>query len=366
MAVAAAGAVEVVEEEGDGGKRSMNQEKFVRPKTSKLKSSNSLRLLFLLFGCGLAFPLLAQSTAPQQKAFQTPKEAAESLVQAAETYDVPALLEIFGPDGKSLVSSADPVRDKSIATEFAAKAREKNLVTIDAKDKTRAVLTIGKDDWPFPVPIVKKGGKWYFDAKLGRQEILFRRIGSNELDAIQVCRGFVEAQLEYASDIHDNSGINQFAQRIISTPGKQDGLYWQNADGTSGGPIGEAIARAIQEGYVPGKTSGYHGYYFKVLKGQGPNARLGQLDYVIEGVMIGGFALVAFPAEYRVTGVKTFLVSYDAIVYEKDLGPDSLNLSQKMERYNPDKSWHITDDEWTPDTSVAMTGSSMGAESGPD
>src|SRR5262249_52968574 len=157
--------------------------------TGKLRSFSSLLLLSVLFGGGLAFPSLAQSTgssAPQQKAFQTPQKAAESLVQAAETYDVPALLEIFGADGKSFVSSADPVRDKSIATEFAGKAHEKNLVTIDANDKTRAVLTVGKDDWPFPVPIVKKRGKWYFDAKQGREEILFRRIGSNELDAIQV------------------------------------------------------------------------------------------------------------------------------------------------------------------------------------
>ena len=286
-----------------------------------------------------------------QKAFDTPEDAAQALIQAAGSYDVDALLEIFGADGKDFISSSDPVHDKSIAAEFAAKAREKENVSIDPTTNARAVLSVGADDWPLPIPIVKKGSKWYFDSKQGRQEILFRRIGANELDAIQICRGFVDAQQEYASEIRDNSGVNQYAQRIVSTPGRQDGLYWENADGTPGGPISGAIARAIQEGYVPGKTSGYHGYYFKVLKGQGPAAPLGQLDYVIEGVMIGGFALVAFPADYRVTGVKTFMVSYDGVVYEKDLGPETLKIAQTMERYNPDKTWHRTDDEWPPDTS---------------
>ena len=287
---------------------------------------------------------LSSPSAPMT--FNSPKEAAEALLIAAENYDVQALLKIFGPNGKDFISSSDPVRDKSIAAGFAAKARSKQVVTVDPLHKAQAVLSVGTDEWPFPVPIVRKGTKWYFDAKRGRDEILFRRIGSNELDAIQVCRGFVDAQKEYAGMAHDNSGINQYAQKIISTPGQHDGLYWRNADGSSGGPISEAIARAIEEGYSPGKTPGYHGYYFKVLKGQGPATRLGQLDYVVEGVMIGGFALVAFPAEYRVTGVKSFMVSYDGIVYERDMGPDTVNTAQGMERYNPDKTWRRTDDEW--------------------
>jgi hypothetical protein len=279
-------------------------------------------------------------------AFDTPQQAAEALIRAAESYDVSTLLAIFGPDGKDFVSSSDPVHDKSIAASFAAKAREKHLVTPDSKNKAQAILTVGNGDWPLPVPLVKQGSKWHFDSKRGHDEILFRRIGANELDAIQICRGFVDAQKEYAAEVHDKSGVNEYAQRIISTPGKHDGLYWKNADGTSGGPISEAIARAIEEGYSPGKTSGYHGYYFKVLKGQGPAATLGQLDYVVEGVMIGGFALVAFPTEYRVTGVKSFMVSYDGSVYEKDLGSDTPRVAQSMERYNPDKSWRRTNDEW--------------------
>jgi DUF2950 family protein len=289
------------------------------------------------------------SPLPAQRGFDSPQQAVEALIQAAGSYDVPGLLAVFGPDGEDFITSADPVQDKNGAEAFAAKAREKNLVTIEPTKQTQALLIIGNNDWPFPVPIVKKGSKWYFDSKQGRDQILFRRIGANELDAIQICRGFVEAQMEYASEAHNNSGINQYAQKIFSSPGKHDGLYWQNDDGTPGGPISKPVAQAIEEGYTAKARTGYHGYYFKVLKGQGPAAPLGQLDYVIEGVMIGGFALVAVPAEYRVTGVKTLMVGYDGIVYQKDLGPNSLEIVKNMERYNPDKTWRRTDDDWPAD-----------------
>ena len=284
-------------------------------------------------------------TQPAQKAFATPKEAADALIQAAGVFDVPALLEILGPDGKDLVVSEDTVQDKNRALKFAEKAKEKQQVTTDPKNKSLATLTVGSDDWPLPIPIIKKSGKWYFDSKGAHDEILRRRIGSNELDAITVCRGYVEAQEAYARQVHDDSSVNQYAQRIISTPGKHDGLAWQNPDGTWGGPVGEAVAKAIAQGYSS-RTEPFRGYYFKVLKGQGPSARLGQLDYVINGVMIGGFALVAWPADYRVTGVQTFIVSYDGVVYQKDLGPDSAKIAAAMERYDPDKTWHETDDDW--------------------
>jgi hypothetical protein len=162
-----------------------------------------------------------------------------------------------------------------------------------------------------------------------------------------VCRGYVEAQKEYAQTIHDDSGVNQYAQKIFSTPGKQDGLYWKDSDGNSAGPIGEPVAKALEEGYTAGKT-GFHGYYFKILKGQGPSAPNGAINYVIEGIMIGGFALVAVPVEYRVTGVETFIVNYDGTVYQKDLGPNSLEIVKQMELYNPDKTWQATNDEWPP------------------
>ena len=305
-------------------------------------------LIMVCLWCSLSIATAAQTqpaATAGPKAFDTPQQAAETLINAAAAYDVPELMAIFGPDGKDFVSGGDQVQDKNSAIAFATEARTKNSIAIGPSKPNRATIIVGEGEWPLPVPLVKKNGKWYFDARAGRQDILFRRIGANELDAIQVCRGYVEAQEEYSLQIHDNSGVNQYAQKIFSTPGKQDGLYWKNPDGTSGGPIGEAVAKALDEGYSTGK-SGFHGYYFKILKGQGPAAPLGKINYVIEGIMIGGFALVAVPAEYRVTGVKTFIISNDGIVYQKDLGPDSLEIVKKMELYNPDSTWQRTDDQW--------------------
>jgi hypothetical protein len=290
-------------------------------------------------------PEAPENSQPTRKTFATPKQAADALIQAAGQYNLPALREILGSDGEDLVASEDPVRDKNIATQFAAKAQEKESVTIDPKNPNRAVLVVGNDDFPLPIPIVKQAGKWEFDTKAGRQEILYRRIGANELDAIQICRGYVEAQLEYALAKHDKDEVNQYAQRIISTPGKHDGLAWQNSDGSWGGPVGEGIAKAIEQGYST-RSQPYHGYYFKILKGQGPAAPLGQMDFLVNGAMIGGFALAAAPADYRVTGVKTFIVSYEGVVYQKDLGPDTLNVFKGMNLYNPDKTWQRTDDQW--------------------
>jgi hypothetical protein len=284
-----------------------------------------------------------ESAAVQQKTFDTPQQAADAMILAVKNDDVAALLEIFGPAGKDFVSTGDDVQDKNSRVAFAALAQEKMSVDIDPHHPNLAILSVGNEDWPTPVPIVKQAGKWHFDSQAGRTEILDRRIGANELDAITICRGYVEAQKEYASEIHDDSGVNQYAQRIISSPGKHDGLAWQNPDGTEGGPIAASVAKAIEEGYT-NKSGPYHGYYFKTLTGQGPAAPLGQLDYVVEGAMIGGFGLVAWPAEYKVTGVETFIVSYGGVVYQKDLGPDTEKIASAMERYNPDKTWHRTND----------------------
>jgi Protein of unknown function (DUF2950) len=282
---------------------------------------------------------------PEQKTFNTPKEAVDSLVQAAEAYDVTSLKEILGPGSEDIVSSEDAVQDKNKAMKFAARAKEKTQLGADPQKPNLTILTVGNDDFPVAIPIVKKKGKWLFDTKVGRQEILNRRIGTNELDAIGICRGFVEAQHEYAEEKHDDSKVNQYAQKIISTPGKHDGLAWKNEDGTWGGPVGEGMAKVIEQGYSK-KDQPYHGYYFKVLKGQGPAAPMGEMDFVVGGSMIGGFALAAAPAQYRVTGVKTFMVGPNGVVYEKDLGPNTLDTFQSMDRYNPDKTWKPTDDEW--------------------
>jgi hypothetical protein len=305
--------------------------------------------------CGLGLSV-AQQSAPDKapaatsapattaKSFATPQQAADALVAAAENFDENVLQQIFGPGGNDIYLTGEYPQDRKRAADFAAEAREKKTVSVDPKTGNRAFLLVGDEDWPFPVPIVKLGAEWTFDAKAGRQELLYRRIGSNELDAIDICHGYVEAQHDYAFQKREGYDVNQYAQQIISTSGKQDGLAWQNPDGSWGGPIGEKIARAIEQGYSP-SAEPYHGYFFKILKGQGPAAPLGEMDFVVKGLMIGGFALVAAPAEYGVTGVKTFIVSHDGVVYQKDFGPATLNEFAKMERFNPDSSWKVVSAE---------------------
>jgi hypothetical protein len=305
--------------------------------------------------CGLGLSV-AQQTAPNKaptttsapataaKSFAMPQQAADELVSAAENFDENALEQLFGPGGDDIYLTGEYPQDRRRAAEFAVEAREKKTVSVDPKTGNRAFLLVGNEDWPFPVPIVKRGANWAFDAKAGRQELLYRRIGSNELDAIDICHGYVEAQHDYAFQKREAYDVNQYAQRIISTPGKQDGLAWQNPDGSWGGPIGEKIARAIEQGYSP-RAEPYHGYFFKIVKGQGPAAPLGEMDFMVKGLMIGGFALVASPAEYGVTGVKSFIVSHDGVVYEKDFGPTTLAEFMKMERFNPDPSWKPVPEE---------------------
>jgi hypothetical protein len=282
-------------------------------------------------------PAATAASAAGAMSFSSPQQAADALIDAAKNFNEGDLIQIFGPTGEDLLFSGEFAQDREHVADFAAQAQEKKSVSVDPKNGNRAFLLVGDGDWPFPVPIVKNGDKWFFDAKAGRQELIYRRIGANELDAIAICHGYVDAQYDFAFRKRDGYDVSQYAQRIISTPGTQDGLAWQDADGTWEGPIGEKIARAIQEGLTGGAP--YHGYFFKILKGQGPAAPLGEMDYVVKGVMIGGFALVAAPAEYAVTGVRTFIVSQDGVVYEKDFGPATLDEFKKMEFFNPDKSW---------------------------
>jgi hypothetical protein len=332
-----------------------DQEKQMKSKSKTMTSSKiSLIASTIAISCLLGLALQAAPTSkpdavaasqPAQKQFEDPNQAADSLLAAAAAFDVPALKEILGPDSEDIINSEDPAMDRNRAVAFAEKAKEKKSVEVDKKNPDHAVLSVGNDELTLPIPMVKQKGKWSFDTKIGREEILNRRIGSNELDAITICRGFDEAQEEYAQSLHDDSKVHQYAQKILSTPGKHDGLAWQNKDGTWGGPVGEEIAKALQEGYSAQGGKPYHGYYFKVLTKQGPDAPLGEMDFVIGGAMIGGFALAAAPAEYRVTGVKTFMVGADGSVYEKDLGPDTLKTFQALDKYNPDDSWIETEDE---------------------
>jgi Protein of unknown function (DUF2950) len=361
-AVAEAEDVEVaVAAAADVGVKNSMRRNQMKTKTAIMTSSKLFMICGAIVGCAILILVTdaaekkqttAAASAPNQKAsagqqkqFDSADQAADALIQAAGNWDIAQLKEILGADSDDIVSSEDPVMDKNRGAAFASKAKEKKSVEIDKKDANRAILSVGNDSFPLPIPIVKSKGKWTFDAKIGREEILNRRVGANELNAIELCRGYAEAQHEYAADKHDDSKVNQYAQRILSTPGKHDGLAWQNPDGTWGGPVGDEVAKALQEGYSAEGGKPYHGYYFKVLKGQGPAAPMGQMDFVIEGAMLGGFALAAAPAEYRVTGVETFMVGPDGIVYQKDLGPDTLKTFQRMDRYNPDKTWQETDDD---------------------
>jgi hypothetical protein len=280
----------------------------------------------------------AASVAAAQQAFKTPDEAASALVRAAKAGDMKALVTVLGPDGEDIVSSGDEVADQATREKFVAAYDAKHK--IDMEGDSKAIIVIGQEDFPLPIPILRKDGMWRFDTAAGRDEILFRRIGKNELDAVQASLAYVDAQNEYAEKDRTGAGMNTYAQRIISQPGKKDGLYWPASQGEEESPLGDLVAQATAQGYrVGGGRTPYHGYYFKILTKQGQAAPGGELDYVVNGKMIGGFALVAYPADYRNSGVMTFIVSHAGDVYQKDLGPNTARLAERMTSFNPDLTW---------------------------
>jgi hypothetical protein len=311
---------------------------------------NRLRaVLYILLGSmlvvGITTAMAAEgpSTAgrkPQGKAFSSAEEAVKVLIDACKRNDTQELLAILGPEGKDIVSSGDDVADKTNLTHFVQEYEAKNR--LEQKTPEAAVLYVGQGDWPFPVPIEKSGEKWYFDAAAGKEEILNRRIGRNELSVIQVMHTYVDAQREYASrkDRGGNTSI-EFAQKIRSDEGKKNGLYWPAKEGEEMSPFGPLAAQAVKEGYKRKKDAPmpYHGYYYKILKAQGKKASGGEYDYVSDGKMILGFALVAWPAEHGNSGIMTFIVNQDDIVYQKDLGPNTEKMASAMEKYNPDETW---------------------------
>ena len=281
--------------------------------------------------------------AQTQQTFGTPKEAADALVAAAEHNDTAALLKVLGPGSKDIVESGDPAEDKTGRAQFAERAHLRLQVEPDKDNPDRVVIVVGENDWPFPVPLYRKDGKWAFDAARGRTEVLARRIGRNEMAAIEICRGYVAAQMAYAEHDREKDGLLQYAQKIISSPGREDGLYWP---GEAQGLVPKAFADAAAALYAEGKKPApYHGYFFHVLKAQGPDAPGGAMDYVVKGKMIGGFALVAYPAEYGVSGIKSFIVNHKGMVYEKDLGSATSSLARVMTRFNPDKTWKVVEGE---------------------
>lgn len=274
----------------------------------------------------------------RQKRFQTADEAVEALVAAARADDLVSMEAILGPGSKELISSGDSVADNAGRDKFVASYEKKR--SLETRTAGTMILRIGADDWPLPIPIVKKGKSWVFDLVKGKQEILNRRIGRNELQAIDVVNAFVDAQHEYATKDCFGSGKVEFAQRFSSTPGTRDGLYWEAKEGEQQSPLGPLIARAAQEGYsTDGILSPFHGYYFKILNGQGKHARGGVYNYMVKDKMILGFALVAYPAVYGNSGVMTFVVNQEGIIYEKNLGKNTRQIAEGMTVYNPDKSW---------------------------
>jgi Protein of unknown function (DUF2950) len=307
-------------------------------------AQNMRRLAALVLLCsGLALPTLTPAIA--QETFKTPDAAADALASAARNNDRAAILNVLGREGADIASSGDPVADSAIRTKFVETYDAKHQVKMDGDAK--ATLIIGSDDFPFPIPLIRKGDSWRFDTAAGRQEILARRIGRNELDAIQSSLAYVDAQNEYADKDRTSAGAGVYAQRIVSETGRKNGLYWPSSASGDESPLGELVAEATQQGYRVGEgRAPYHGYYFKILTKQGPDAHGGALDYVVNGKMLGGFALVAYPAEYRNSGVMTFIVNHEGVVFQKDLGPRTAELAERMTAFNPDSSWtKVTDTE---------------------
>ncbi len=288
-----------------------------------------------------AVTCLASDRGTKQEKFGSPKEAFSALIQATRTNDTGELLAIFGPQGKDIISSGDAVAD-SIARERFVKAADE-AVKFSKLDNKTVLPVIGKNACSFPIPIVKSGRQWVFSTEEGRQEILNRRIGRNELNTIQVSLNYVNAQRDYDSKDRDGSGVLQYAQRFRSHEGKKDGLYWEAAPGEEESPLGPMVARATEEGYSARKPGGkrvpYHGYYFHILKSQGSNAPGGEMDYVVNGKMTAGFGLLAYPAQYGVSGIMTFVVNQQGIVYQKDLGPNTEEAAKAITNYDPDKTW---------------------------
>jgi len=282
---------------------------------------------------------VAMGAAARQKSFPTPEQGVQALIEAVQRHDQTTLLEILGPEAKSLVSTGDPVSDQASSERF-VKAYEEAHTLVQSGD-TKVVLQIGKDEWPFPIPFIKDSTGWCFDTQEGKEELLNRRIGRNELDVIQVCLAYVDAQREYYLRTPLNAALLQYAPKFISTKGKRDGLYWDTPANEPPSPLGPLVARARGEGYkrAAGKPVPYHGYYYKMLASQGPDAPGGAYDYVVRGKMIGGFALVAYPAQYGSSGIMTFIVNHDGVVYEKDVGPNTTATAQSMTKFNPDKTW---------------------------
>jgi hypothetical protein len=293
---------------------------------------------FVLAAGVLLLQIPGKGATPDGKAFPSADAAAQALVTAARNNDRAALLEILGPSAKTIVTTGDPVADHNALKAFAVRAAQKMTLVSSHGNKNVKTLLAGKDDWPMPIPIVEANGQWYFDTAQGKDEILTRRIGANELDAIHLCRGFVEAQNDYAAKNRSPNNLPVYARKIISSPGEHDGLYWAGTSESDESPIGEIVAKAIAEGYT-NKRDPYRGYYFRILTAQGPHAPGGETSYIDNGLMTKGFALIAWPSNYGSTGIMTFIVDRTGIVYQKDLGRKTSEIAGAYSAYDPGETW---------------------------
>ena len=299
-------------------------------------AGSTLAILSLL----VSAPTDARAAVANQKTFASPEQAGDALAAAWRRGSKTDLLKIFGPAGVKLVSSGDAIADKRAKARLASEYDTQHK--IESEGERKALLVIGKGEFPFPIPLVKQASVWRFDTKAGEEEILNRRIGRNELNAIEVCRAYVESQREYAAKDNLGKGFHGYAMKIASTNDKHDGLYWRTKAGEEESPLGPLVARAAAEGYSAisaNMRAPYHGYYYKILTRQGANAPGGASDYIAKGHMTGGFALVAFPAKYGNSGIMTFVVNQDGIVFEKNLGPHTTKIARQMTEYNPDQTW---------------------------
>lgn len=315
-------------------------------KSPRTRTGTRAQWAFLVFcvAWGLCFIELAKAQQPGEKTFSSAEQASQALFIAVQTNDQKALLAIFGPDGNDVISSGDTTEDHDDLTTFTQKYLEMHRLVTEPDGKT--TLYIGAENWPAPIQLVNKNGAWYFDTDAGKQEILLRQIGENELETIQVCHTLVDAQKEYSAGPGSGKSGNQYAQKFASDEGQRDGLYWKEESGQPQSPVGPFVAQASGQGLAQGQNREhlpFHGYYFGILMSQAKGAPGGAKNYVADGKMTGGFAFVAYPADYRSSGVMTFIVNRDGIVYQKDLGPQTASVASGMSKYDPDSTWQKTE-----------------------
>jgi hypothetical protein len=316
-------------------KLTMKRELAVSPKW--LMALNRLAIMLTAL-----FLTLPASAAPvKQLTFASPEKAVQALIVSLRKADTVSLKSIFGPGSEKLVSSGDPANDRRIRKVFVSAYDE--MQRLDREGPSKAVLVVGKNEWPFPIPLVRSNKRWRFDTKAGMQEIIDRRIGANELDTVQTCLAFIDAQMEYAMNDYDGNGLLEYAAKFQSDAGTKNGLYWETAEGEEPSPLGELFAKAKAEGYT-GKKSGegpspYHGYYYRILTAQGEHANGGALDYMVNGRLMGGVALIAYPAQYGASGIMSFIVNHDGVVYQRDLGPKTAEQAAAITAFDPGPGW---------------------------